>query len=137
MLFRDMRVSVSPAPVPEATVAFSGVLVRGLISAMNLKSSPSSAIAHRTRGIGNIAPSRLPGGETRIYSIHTYTQENAVRHTVTETRAHIRKKQQSTRSRYQDNIRTSSAVQSHKPSPISFILYPRIWASLSQSGLEQ
>lgn len=60
MLFQDMRVSVSPAPVPEARVAISGVLVRGLISAMNLKSSPSSAIAQITRGIGNIAPSRLP-----------------------------------------------------------------------------
>lgn len=74
-----MRVSVSPAPMPEVRVAISGVLVRGLISAMNLKSSPSSAIAQSTRGIGNIAPSRLPQGETRIYSIHTYTQENVVK----------------------------------------------------------
>lgn len=76
-----MRVSVSPAPTPEVRVAVSGVLVRGLISAMNLKSSPSSAIAQITRGIGNIEPSRLPGGKTRIYSIHTYTHENAVKHT--------------------------------------------------------
>lgn len=67
--------------MPEVRVAISGVLVRGLISAMNLKSSPSSAIAQITRGIGNIAPSRLPGGKTRIYSIHTYTHENAVKHT--------------------------------------------------------
>ena len=80
-VFKNMRVSVSPAPMPEVRVAVSGVLVRGLISAMNLKSSPSSAIAQITRGIGNIAPSRLPGGETRIYSIHTYTHENAVKHT--------------------------------------------------------
>ena len=74
-----MRVSVSPATMPEVRVAVSGVLVRGLISAMNLKSSPSSAIAQITRGIGNIAPSRLPWGETRVYSIHTYTQENVIK----------------------------------------------------------
>lgn len=82
MLFENMRVSVSPAPMPEVRVAVSGVLVRGLILAMNLKSNPSSAIAQITRGIGNIAPSRLPGrGETGIYSIHTYTHKNAVKHT--------------------------------------------------------
>lgn len=77
-----MRVSVSPAPAPEVRVAVSGVLVRGLISAMNLKSSPSSAIAQITRGIGNIAPSRLTWGRggARKYSVHAYTQ-NAVRRT--------------------------------------------------------
>lgn len=69
-----MRVSVSPAPAPEVRVAVSGVLVRGLISAMNLKSSPSSAIAQITRGIGNIAPSRLPGrGGRPGYIVSTLT----------------------------------------------------------------
>ena len=58
-----MRVSASPAHTPEVKVAVSRVLVRGLISAMNLKSSPSSAIAQITRGIENIAPSRLPNRE--------------------------------------------------------------------------
>ena len=66
-----MHVSVSPAPMPEVRVAVSGVLVRGLISAMNLKSSPSSAIAQITRGIGNIAPSRLPGGGRPGYIVAT------------------------------------------------------------------
>lgn len=37
-----------------------GVFVLSLIPAMNLKSRPSSAMAHRTRGMGNMAPSRLP-----------------------------------------------------------------------------
>lgn len=74
LVFRIMRVSVSPAPAPEVRVAVSGVLVRGLISAMNLKSSPSSAIAQITRGIGNIAPSRLPGrGGRPGYIVSTLT----------------------------------------------------------------
>lgn len=58
-----MRVSVSPAHMPEVRVAVSGVLVRGLILAMNLKSNPPTAKAQITGGIGNIAPSRPPNGE--------------------------------------------------------------------------
>lgn len=83
-----MRVSVSPAPMPAVRVAVIGVLVRELITAINLKRSPSSAIAQITRGIGNIAPSRLPRGKTRIYSIYTYTHENAMKQTLTEAVAH-------------------------------------------------
>lgn len=52
-----------------------------LMTAMNLKSSPSLAVTQITWGIGNIAPSRLPGAEPRFDSIHTYTQENAIKHT--------------------------------------------------------
>lgn len=66
-----MHVSVSPVPMPEVSVAVSGVLVQELILAMNLKSSPSSAIAQITGCIGNIAPSRLLGVGGRIYSNHT------------------------------------------------------------------
>lgn len=47
-------------------------------------------VAQITRGMGNIAPSRLPGrGDTRIYSIHTYTHKNAVTQTWTDTSSHI------------------------------------------------
>lgn len=72
MLFLNMRVSVSLAPMPEERVAVSRVLVLGggLILAMNLESSPSSAITQITRNIGNIAPSKQPGRKTRIYCIY-------------------------------------------------------------------
>lgn len=63
MLLWVMRVSVSPVHMPEVRVAVSRVLVRRLILAMNLKSNPSTAIAHITQDIGNIAPSRLTKGE--------------------------------------------------------------------------
>lgn len=49
----------SPATTPDVTVAIRGVLVRGLILAKHLKSRPSSAMAHITLGIGNMAPSKL------------------------------------------------------------------------------
>ena len=45
--------------MPEVRVASKGVLVRGWMSAMYLKSRPSSAMAQITLGIGNMAPSKL------------------------------------------------------------------------------
>lgn len=41
-------------------MAAKGVFVLSLIPAMYLKSRPSSAMAQRTRGMGNMVPSRLP-----------------------------------------------------------------------------
>lgn len=51
-------------------MAIKGVLDLSLIFAKNLKSSPSSAMAHITLGIGNMEPSRLVEGK----GIHTHTQ---------------------------------------------------------------
>lgn len=91
VLFENMRVSVSPAPMPEVRVAVSGVLVRGLIPAMNLKSSPSSAMAQITRGIGNIAPSRLPlgGGGRPAYIVSTLTPTRMQWNMNKDTSSHI------------------------------------------------
>ena len=50
---------LSPATIPEVIVAISGVFVLGLIRAKALKSTPSSAIAKITRGMGKMEPSRL------------------------------------------------------------------------------
>lgn len=50
---------LSPATIPDVIVAMSGVFVLGLIRAKALKSTPSSAIAKITRGIGKMEPSRL------------------------------------------------------------------------------
>lgn len=50
---------LSPATKPEVIVAMRGVFVFGLIWAKALKSTPSSAIAKITRGIGKMEPSRL------------------------------------------------------------------------------
>lgn len=50
---------LSPATIPDVIVAISGVFVLGLIRAKALKSTPSSAIAKITRGIGKMEPSRL------------------------------------------------------------------------------
>lgn len=108
-----MRVSVSPAPMPEVRVAIIGVLVRGLMTAINLKSSPSSAIAQITRGIGNIAPRRLPGGETRIYSIHTYTHKNAVNHV---NRAHKYREHQTVNRKHIYSLFLTSNFVEHKKS---------------------
>lgn len=78
----NMRVSVSPATMPEVRVEISGVLLQEQISAMNLNSSPSSATAQITRDIGNIAPSRLGGeGEvSRKYSIHKHINIDSSTH---------------------------------------------------------
>lgn len=46
--------------MPAVIVARMGVFVLSLIPVMNLKSRPSSAMAQMTRGMGNMAPSRLP-----------------------------------------------------------------------------
>lgn len=54
----------SPATMPEVIVAITGVLDRSLILDRNLKSSPSSAMAHMILGIGNMEPSRLVEEET-------------------------------------------------------------------------
>jgi len=48
--------------MPEVIVAIMGVLDFSLMLAKNLKSSPSSAMAHITRGIGNMEPNRLVQG---------------------------------------------------------------------------
>lgn len=50
---------LSPATIPDVIVAISGVFVLGLIRAKALKSTPSSAIAKITRGMGKMEPSRL------------------------------------------------------------------------------
>lgn len=50
---------LSPATIPDDIVAMSGVFVLGLIRAKALKSTPSSAIAKITRGIGKMEPRRL------------------------------------------------------------------------------
>lgn len=47
-----------PAITPEVSVATTG-LCRALMLLRGLKSSPSLAMANNTRGIGNMAPSRL------------------------------------------------------------------------------
>lgn len=47
-----------PATTPEARVAATGICLL-LILLRGLKKSPSLAMAKRTRGIGNIDPSRL------------------------------------------------------------------------------
>lgn len=50
-----------PATTPETRVAATGLCLL-LILLSGLKKSPSLAMAKRTRGIGNIDPSRLWGG---------------------------------------------------------------------------
>lgn len=50
--------SLIPATTPEARVAMTGLCL-SLILLSGLKSSPSLAMAKRTRGIGNIDPRRL------------------------------------------------------------------------------
>ena len=47
-----------PATIPEDNVAMTGLCL-SLILLSGLKRSPSLAMAKRTRGIGNIDPSRL------------------------------------------------------------------------------
>lgn len=47
-----------PATTPETRVAVTGLCLL-LILLRDLKKSPSLAMAKRTRGIGNIDPSRL------------------------------------------------------------------------------
>lgn len=63
----------SPATTPDVTVAVRGVLVRGLILAKHLKSSPSSAMAQITLGIGNMEPSKLVRGEREEQAMQVNT----------------------------------------------------------------
>lgn len=64
-LISGFNLVFSPATTPEVIVAIMGVLDLSLIFAKNLKSSPSSAMAHITLGIGNMEPSRLVEREGR------------------------------------------------------------------------
>lgn len=63
-----------PAKNPETMVAIRGVFVRLWIRERNLKSSPSSAMAWITRGMGNMEPSKLPWREIR-QAVHIYHPE--------------------------------------------------------------
>lgn len=63
-----------PAKNPETMVAIRGVFVRLWIRERNLKSSPSSAMAWITRGMGNMEPSKLPWREVRQV-VHIYHPE--------------------------------------------------------------
>lgn len=65
----------SPATTPDVIVAVRGVLLCGLILDKHLKSSPSSAMAQITLGIGNMEPSRLgwereKNRKTRFEGLH-------------------------------------------------------------------
>lgn len=60
--------AILPATTPEAMVAITGLCL-SLILLRGLKRSPSLDMAKRTRGIGNIDPSRLWGKNDLCYSL--------------------------------------------------------------------
>lgn len=125
-----MRVSISPATMPEVRVAVSGVLVRGLILAMYLNSSPSSAIAQITRGMGNKAPSRLPQGRpgNTVYTNTHRHQRTCTQHA--SHRVHTYKNIEDTKTRQImpcRNQMTCSKPILYTPKPNTTLEYSHGW----------
>jgi len=68
---------VLPAPAPEARVAVTGLCLP-LILLSGRKRSPSLAMANRTRGIGNIDPSRLRGQRSLVGELNSFEFKRGV-----------------------------------------------------------
>lgn len=66
------KVAMSAENSPATSVAYTGVLKRGLTTPKNLKIKPSLAMAYNTRGNGNMAPSNEVDRPARAPTVITF-----------------------------------------------------------------